>query len=149
MTVLAIFYQIDRESNHKLDDVLITVHNVGVFSDPKEINYGLRLNDLLPNNLNNFYRYPGSLTTPPCTERVNWLVLDTPASIGLEQIEIYRVAKNERERTVISNNFRSIQNKRARVVEASWDALHGSAVSPSISAALGVFVAISLAVFRF
>jgi carbonic anhydrase len=42
--------------------------------------------DLLPDSLN-YYRFNGSLTTPPCSEGVRWLVLKKPVTASREQIE--------------------------------------------------------------
>ena len=42
--------------------------------------------ELLPSN-HRRYRYPGSLTTPPCTEGVKWLVLEQPIRMSAEQIQ--------------------------------------------------------------
>jgi carbonic anhydrase len=36
-----------------------------------------------------FYRYNGSLTTPPCTEGVRWYVMKEPRPIAVEQQEIF------------------------------------------------------------
>jgi carbonic anhydrase len=44
--------------------------------------------DLLPTD-RRYYTYMGSLTTPPCTEGVQWVVLRTPVSATPEQIEIF------------------------------------------------------------
>ena len=32
------------------------------------------------------HRYSGSLTTPPCTEGVTWLLMATPVELSTEQI---------------------------------------------------------------
>ncbi|TFC53275.1 hypothetical protein E3O47_03460 [Cryobacterium sp. TMT2-17-1] len=40
---------------------------------------------VLPRTLDN-YEYSGSLTTPPCTEDVQWVVTSTPISMLAEQI---------------------------------------------------------------
>ena len=42
--------------------------------------------ELLPEDKSGFYRYYGSLTTPPCSEIVNWIVLKEPVEVSAAQI---------------------------------------------------------------
>jgi carbonic anhydrase len=44
---------------------------------------------LLPKD-RSYYNYFGSLTTPPCSEGVNWIVLKTPIEVSEEQVEKFR-----------------------------------------------------------
>jgi len=53
---------------------------------PFELLQQLTLQDLLPHELNYFYRYDGSLTTPNCDESVVWTVLVEPLPIGGKQV---------------------------------------------------------------
>jgi carbonic anhydrase len=56
-----------------------------------------------------YYHYEGSLTTPPYSESVTWLVLDQVHDAAAEQIE----ALNRIE----GNNARHIQDQRARLID--------------------------------
>jgi carbonic anhydrase len=47
-----------------------------------------RAEDLLPAN-RDYYRYSGSLTTPPCSEGVRWLVLKQPVAASQKQIDAF------------------------------------------------------------
>lgn len=55
----------------------------------QEIDYK-SLYDLLPNNLQAFYTYSGSLTTPPCYQVVNWIVMAERLNMNAKQIEMFR-----------------------------------------------------------
>ena len=46
------------------------------------------LNDLLPAD-RSYYTHMGSLTTPPCSEGVLWMVMKTPVTVSAEQIAIF------------------------------------------------------------
>jgi len=65
-------------------------------------------NALLPKN-KHYYRFNGSLTTPPCTEGVRWFVLKSTQTVSKEQVEKFHHLMHH-------NNNRPIQPLDARVV---------------------------------
>lgn len=69
----------------------------------------LDLPALIPNNLHHF-AYHGSLTTPPCTEGVQWIVMKDKISIAQAQIDQF-VA-------LVGHNARAIQSTHDRPVLA-------------------------------
>lgn len=57
----------------------------------------------------NYYSYMGSLTTPPCTEGVLWLVMKQPVQVSPEQIAIFS--------RLYKNNARPIQPTSGRLIK--------------------------------
>jgi len=68
------------------------------------------LNNLLPAE-RGYFTYMGSLTTPPCSEGVLWMVMQTPVSISPEQIGIFS--------RLYPMNARPIQSASGRLIKGS------------------------------
>ena len=51
--------------------------------------YLIDLQALLPQNQTSFH-YDGSLTTPPCTEEVKWIVFEQPSEMSKKQIKAFQ-----------------------------------------------------------
>lgn len=60
-------------------------------------------------SFSNYYRFNGSLTTPPCTEGVRWVIMQTPMSVSKEQLQTLQAALKD-------NNNRPVQPLNARMV---------------------------------
>ena len=65
------------------------------------------MNQLLPKD-QRYYQFMGSLSTPPCTEGVLWLVLKQPTPVSREQIRLFS--------QLFPNNARPVQPLNGRAV---------------------------------
>ncbi|XP_045146062.1 receptor-type tyrosine-protein phosphatase gamma [Echinops telfairi] len=121
---MAIFFQVSPRDNSALDPIIhglkgVVHHEKETFLDP------FVLRDLLPASLGSYYRYTGSLTTPPCSEIVEWIVFRRPVPISYHQLEaFYSIFTTEQQDHVKSveylrNNFRPQQGLHGRVVSKS------------------------------
>uniref|UniRef100_A0A5F8HDW7 protein-tyrosine-phosphatase n=1 Tax=Monodelphis domestica TaxID=13616 RepID=A0A5F8HDW7_MONDO len=121
---VAVFFQVSQRDNPALDPIIhglkgVVHHEKETFLDP------FVLRDLLPASLGSYYRYTGSLTTPPCSEIVEWIVFRRPVPISYHQMEaFYSIFTTEQQDHVKSveylrNNFRPQQNLNDRVVSKS------------------------------
>jgi carbonic anhydrase len=72
-----------------------------------ELNTTVNLPSLLPNDQKSFI-YNGSLTTPPCTEEVKWIVLEQPIEMDREQIDAFQKIFSDNHRPVQPLNDREV-----------------------------------------
>lgn len=70
----------------------------------------IALGDLLPDQ-RSYYTYMGSLTTPPCSEGVLWMVMKTPVAISAEQLAIFS--------RLYPMNARPVQSAAGRLIKES------------------------------
>ena len=98
LAVLGVMIQEGREN-----EVLATVWD-GLPNEANEKGssekYLIDLQALLPQNQTSFH-YEGSLTTPPCTEEVKWIVFEQPIEMSKQQIKAFQ--------QIFANNHRPIQ----------------------------------------
>ncbi|XP_054289545.1 carbonic anhydrase-like [Macrosteles quadrilineatus] len=92
--------------------------------------------DFLPEVRSSFYRYSGSLTTPPCDEIVTWTIMETKVPVSKEQMEIFKLVHIPgHENDPMDFNYRRLQDLNKRDVYLLSD--NGAA---SISCALSLIV---------
>ncbi|HEO65932.1 MAG TPA: carbonic anhydrase family protein [Spirochaetes bacterium] len=79
----------------------------GVVNEAKDL---VNVLNALPKK-KSYYSYSGSLTTPPCSEGVKWMILETPMELSEQQIEAFKA--------VFSGTARPVQplNKRKLVLK--------------------------------
>uniref|UniRef100_E2J7F9 Carbonic anhydrase n=1 Tax=Triatoma matogrossensis TaxID=162370 RepID=E2J7F9_9HEMI len=76
-------------------------------------------------NLDNYFTYSGSLTTPPYSTNVIWIVLRDPLSVSSDQLDLLRKLKSDE--GLITENFREIQPLTDRVLVCSRQSRNNSA----------------------
>jgi carbonic anhydrase len=59
---------------------------------PSEVDtlVSIDLKDLLPRAMDDYFTYSGSLTTPPCSESVRWIVVKQPLQLSKAQLATFR-----------------------------------------------------------
>jgi carbonic anhydrase len=68
------------------------------------------LMQLLP-EMRSYWTYMGSLTTPPCSEGVLWMVMKQPLQVSSEQVSIFS--------RLYRNNARPVQPANGRLIKES------------------------------
>ena len=99
LAVVAIFFEEGKESEI-LNQVIGHVGS-SVKLDPQE---------LLPTDSAHYYHYIGSLTTPPCSENVQWYLLKTPRTASAAQISHFRKFYVDNERPIQELHDRTVES---------------------------------------
>ncbi|KAM3877719.1 receptor-type tyrosine-protein phosphatase gamma [Diretmus argenteus] len=121
IAAMAVFFELGQKDNPAVDPIIQGLK--GVVHHEKETNLrSFILRDLLPSSLDSYYRYTGSLTTPPCSKVVEWIIFSRPVYLSYSQLEaFYSIFTTEQQDHVKSveylrNNYRPLQDLGDRVV---------------------------------
>lgn len=105
LAVIAVMFEEAEDTNIVLNKLLRNVPEQKNQSNSIKADvYGY---DILPEN-KEYYTFDGSLTTPPCTEGVKWIVLKTPVQASKNQLEDFKA--------IMGKNNRPLQNRNTRFI---------------------------------
>ncbi|KAG8431234.1 hypothetical protein GDO86_019206, partial [Hymenochirus boettgeri] len=119
LAVLSVFIQEGEEENPGFQHLLSYLENITEAGESTEIP-GFDIHGLLPQRLDRYYRYNGSLTTPPCYQTVNWTLFNQTVSLSPEQVEILEDTVHSDHDHIMKMNFRDRQSLNGRVVLRSF-----------------------------
>ncbi|XP_074850561.1 carbonic anhydrase 9-like isoform X2 [Carettochelys insculpta] len=129
LAVLAAFLQVGPEDNVHYQPLLEQLPEVQ--EEGKETTVaGFNIKGLLPSNLSRYYRYSGSLTTPPCFQTVNWTVFNQTVLLSQKQILLLESTLQGDDDEALQNNFRLTQSLHGRKVLASFQAAISARQAP-------------------
>ncbi|XP_032218492.1 carbonic anhydrase isoform X2 [Nematostella vectensis] len=119
LAVIGVILEVGAE-NAGLAKVLKYVENVTKVGNVSDLAQEFSLGSLLPSNTD-FFRYKGSLTTPPCYESVTWTVMKTKTTISHDQLMKLRSIMEKDGVHKITDNYRHIlQPLNGRTVKSNF-----------------------------
>ncbi|KAM9294543.1 carbonic anhydrase 14-like [Gastrophryne carolinensis] len=123
LAVLGILITTGSSDNHGYANIINYLESVS-FADQSTPVPPFNVEELLPGSLERYFRYSGSLTTPPCFQSVTWTVFSDPVQISRAQMEKLRSAlcssPVNHPPKVLENNVRLTQPLNQRNVYSSF-----------------------------
>lgn len=105
LAVVAVMFEVGKENPALLPLIASMPADE---NQQKKIESEVDLRALFPQDLH-YYRFSGSLTTPPCTEGIRWLVLKQPVTLSQAQLDAFKQALK-------STNNRPLQHLNGRMI---------------------------------
>ncbi|XP_066062974.1 carbonic anhydrase 14 isoform X2 [Chamaea fasciata] len=125
LAVLGVLLEVGDDPHPAYDNILRHLGSIRYAGQTVAIP-SFSIQDLLPTHLDRYYRYNGSLTTPPCFQSVLWTVFPQPVRISQAQLEqlqgsLYSTEEAEPEEPqLLVDNFRAPQELNQRLVLSSF-----------------------------
>ncbi|XP_075231680.1 carbonic anhydrase 1-like isoform X2 [Lycorma delicatula] len=116
--VVLTFFAKEGERNKKFDNFLqyipkISTGNCSVKVPTLDVILWFLPELIESNRFSNYFAYPGSLTTPPFTESVTFIIIPEPVTVSHVQLDSLRKLKND-ETQPVKTNRRELQPLRGR-----------------------------------
>nr|XP_008121466.1 PREDICTED: carbonic anhydrase 9 [Anolis carolinensis] len=125
LAVLAAFLQVGSEENAPYQHIL---EHLGAIQEEGQETLvgGFDVAQLLPPDLGRYFRYNGSLTTPPCFQTVNWTIFNQTLRLSPQQITVLEDTLRGDGDHPLHGNFRLPQDLYGRTVLASFPGGHSA-----------------------
>lgn len=105
LAVVAVMFEVAKKRNESLKKVLRALPlEVG---DKNDFELGVKAYDFLPTS-KEYFRFNGSLTTPPCSEGVKWFVMKDAISLSQGQLKQFEDIMGKNNRPIQTTNSRPI-----------------------------------------
>ncbi|XP_068179960.1 carbonic anhydrase 14 isoform X2 [Antennarius striatus] len=133
LAVLGILIVTGEETNLAFNNILNYLGRVR-HADQSVSIPAFDVQSLLPKDLGRYYRYNGSLTTPPCYQSVIWTLFHERVQISKAQLLkmetiLYSSKAEEKDRMLLQDNYRETQPLNHRVIFTSFTAESGKELS--------------------
>lgn len=89
IAVVGVLYHFSNVGNPSIESIGQILNNSEIFNTinkPSKMNKLVSMNGLIPDTIGSYVTYEGSLTTPSCSEIVQWIIPSTTFPVRIEQV---------------------------------------------------------------
>jgi len=112
LAVVGVFLDVSAEPHPEFEKICSRMKGIQFKDDVVNISEPMSLHSLLPSD-KCYWSYEGSLTTPPFSESVTWIVLKEPIQVSEKQLEALRsICQHTKDDTPSEGDGRIVKNFR-------------------------------------
>ncbi|RWS25133.1 carbonic anhydrase 9-like protein [Leptotrombidium deliense] len=140
LVVISAFFEVSETRNVPFDPLFRALPKIEKYASNTTLDEDIDAMSLLPKNLNSFYMYTGSLTTPPCSEAVTFIIYKEKLTLSRDQLnELRKLQYVEKgvSKPILMNS-RNLQEVNKRTIFATEKSK--ASVSKATNGMLALFV---------